>query len=74
MYTINMKNSDLDNIYVSESDTAKAKEILGDKAKGMTDDEIKRQVASIQFLADSWLDEYERSIFDGKTLNEKLAQ
>ncbi|MCL4415708.1 MAG: hypothetical protein M1365_03255 [Actinobacteria bacterium] len=69
-----MKNSDLDNIYVSESDTAKSKEILGDKAKGMTDDEIKRQVASIQFLADSWLDEYERSIFDGKTLNEKLAQ
>jgi hypothetical protein len=47
-----------------------ARRILGDVAKGMTDEQIQDQLTKIQYLAESWLDNYERSIFEGKTLNE----
>lgn len=49
-----------------------AKEILGDSAKELTDDQIYEMVCEMQFLADSWLEEYEREVFDGKTLIELL--
>ncbi len=69
-----IKNPDLENIYVSETDLAEAREILGEGAKIMTDDQLRNQVAGMQFLIESWMDEYERSIFDGKTLDEKLSE
>ncbi len=59
---------------LGETDIAEARKILGKAAEEMTDEEVKNQIACIQCLADSWLDEYERKIFKGKTLNEKLAE
>jgi len=47
-----------------------AKQILGTKAKNMTDGQIEDLVARFTYLADTWLDEYERKIFDGKTVAE----
>jgi len=48
----------------------KAREILGELAVELSDEELKTIVTEVQFLADSWLDEFERGIFAGKTLNE----
>lgn len=52
----------------------KAREILGELANEYSDDELWKIVTEIQFLTDCWLDEFEREIFDGKTLNELLKE
>lgn len=49
-----------------------AREILGESANEMTDDQIFDLVTEMQYLADSWLEEYEKEVFDGKTLIELL--
>lgn len=51
----------------------RARKILGDLATDLSDEELKSTVTEMQFLLDSWLDEFEREIFDGKTLTELLA-
>ena len=51
-----------------------AKSILGDIAKEFSTSELQDIVSEIQFLTDSWLDNYEREIFDGLTLNELLHE
>ena len=53
---------------------AKAREILGKLANELSDEELKTIVTEIQFLTDSWLDEFEKSIFEGKTLNKLLIE
>lgn len=57
-----------------EKDLKKTKEILGDLAKEFSDSELKDLVSQIQYLTESWLDEFEREIFDGLTLNEILHE
>ena len=69
-----MKNPDLDKIYVSEVELAEAREKLGDLVKDMTDEQLRNQVASMKYLSESWLDDFEKSIFDGKTLNEVISE
>lgn len=59
---------------ISETELQEAKDILGQAAKELTDDELRQQIACMEYLSESWLDEYERKIFKGKTLNEKLAE
>ena len=51
---------------------AEAKEILGDSTQSLTDDQIYDLVNEIQFLTDTWIEEFEQKVFDGKTLNELL--
>ena len=51
----------------------KAREILGETAKDMSDDDVREQIAMIKYLTESWIDEFERQIFDGKTLQEFLG-
>ena len=46
-----------------------AKEILGDKC---TTEDAKSMIASFEYLIKAWLEEYERKIFDMKTLKELL--
>lgn len=50
------------------------RKILGKIAEGMSDEQIQDQMTKIKILAESWLDDYEKSIFEGKTLNESLDQ
>ncbi len=50
----------------------RAKEILGELASQYTQEQLKNVVTEIQFLAESWLDDFEREIFKGKTLRELL--
>lgn len=52
----------------------KAREILDKLANEYSDDELWKIVTEIQFLTDCWLNEFEREIFDGKTLTELLTE
>lgn len=52
----------------------KAREILGLLANEFTPEQLKDVVMEIQYLTDSWLDEYERELFNGKTLRELLHE
>lgn len=77
-YTSPIIDKALDTIFPEQQHEDKtikrAKEILGDLGKKMTNDEIKTLVAEIQYLCETWLDKYERNIFKGMTLNEFLNQ
>lgn len=57
-----------------EKDIKKTKEILGQLADDLSPELLSEAVAEMQFLAKSWLDEFEKNIFDGKTLNELLNE
>lgn len=52
---------------------AEAREILGNSAKDLTDAQVYDLANEVQFLVDSWLEEYEKDIFDGKTLEEVIG-
>jgi len=52
----------------------KVKEILGPLAKDFTGDELRDLVAQIEYLVETWLDEFERDIFKGMTLKELLHE
>ena len=69
------KTDELSEAYLIDSEEIKkTREILGDTAKDLSDDEIRDIKAETQYLADSWLDDFERTIFDGKTLNEYIGE
>jgi len=52
----------------------RAKEVLGNLADEFTHAQLRDTVAEIQFLADSWLNDFERKIFKGLTLKELLHE
>ena len=68
----------LDNLFpeqqYDDKNIKKAKAILGSVANELEPELLSESVAEMQFLAKSWLDEFERTIFDGKTLNELLNE
>ena len=53
--------------------TLEAREILGESAKDLSDSQVYDLVNEVQYLVDSWLEEYERRLFDGKTLDEVMG-
>jgi hypothetical protein len=57
-----------------DKDVARAKETLGELAKEFSAKEIKEIVTDIDCLVANWLDDFERSIFEGKTLKELLHE
>ena len=57
-----------------ETQLIKARRILGDIATDITDIELESDIAEFQYLIDSWLDEFEKNIFDNKTLIEVLRE
>lgn len=56
-----------------QQDILEAREILGDDAKELTDDQVFELINEVQFLVDSWVEEYEKDVFGGKTLDELLG-
>lgn len=52
----------------------KTEEILGETAKEFSHEELRNAVVEMQYLIDSWLDDFERSTFDGMTLRELLHE
>ena len=57
-----------------DKDLQKAKDALGLLANEFSIIELKEIVAEINFLVSSWLDDYERKVFNGLTLNELLHE
>lgn len=55
-----------------ENNFTRTRKYLGETAKSLTDEQIESVYAQFQFLIDSWLDEYEKEVFSGKTLKEVL--
>jgi hypothetical protein len=52
----------------------KAKEILGSLAHEFSDADLREVIAQVEYLAESWVDDFERDIFDGLTLKEVLHE
>ncbi len=57
-----------------DRDIAKAKEALGELAKEFSDTELKEIVTDIDYLVTHWLDDFERTLFDGLTLRELIHE
>ncbi len=49
-----------------------ARDILGEAAENLTDEQICNLVSEIQYLVDTWLEEFETKVYGGKTLSELL--
>lgn len=52
---------------------SEARGILAESAKDLTDEQVYDLVNEVQYLVDSWLEEYEKDIFNGKTLIELIS-
>lgn len=57
-----------------DKDIQKAKQILGEVVNQFTSEELKVAMTEIQYLVDTWVDDFEREIFEGKTLRELLHE
>lgn len=51
-----------------------AKDALGSLASQLSETEIQDLISEVEYLTETWLDEYERNIFGGLTLQELLHQ
>lgn len=57
-----------------EKDIQKAKEVLGELANKLTAEQLRDVVAETKYLVESWLDDFEREIYNGLTLKELLHE
>ena len=57
-----------------EKQIKKAKEILGAVSDQFTPEHLKNVVSEVQYLTESLLDEFERGVFKGQTLQELLHE
>jgi hypothetical protein len=51
-----------------------AKKALGKTGKKMSDEEVTKLMATVDYLTGGWLELYEKSIFNGRTLKELLQK
>lgn len=70
-FTESLNNLFPEQLY-NDKDIQKAKEILGDITRELTLQEFNSVVAEVKYLAESWLDDFERNVFGGQTLQELL--
>lgn len=57
-----------------EKEIKRAKAALGSLVDELTPEQLKGKVQELQYLANSWLDDFEREIFNGLTLQELLHE
>ncbi len=56
-----------------ETKVSKARKILGEAADTLPDEKLESLVTDFEYLADSWLDVFEKRVFGGKTLKEVIG-
>lgn len=69
------QNSPLDVLFptqLEDAKIAKARKTIGTTNTAFTDDQVKSMMTDFQFLIDTWMDEYEKNIFNGMTLENLL--
>lgn len=59
---------------VEEKTIQETKKILGATADKLTKEQLKDVITETRFLVETWLDDFERDIFGGVTLNELLHE
>ncbi|OQA02912.1 MAG: hypothetical protein BWY68_00885 [bacterium ADurb.Bin400] len=57
-----------------ESWLKRARRILGEIAVGLSDSELETYLTEFEFLLDGWIDEFEKQLFDNRTLREVLRE
>jgi len=57
-----------------ETKITRIRSILGETAKTLSDEQIRCIATEFQFLIDTWLDEYEKEVFNGMSLKEILNE
>ncbi len=57
-----------------ENKTVRTRKHLGEIGKMLTDEQIECINAEFLFLIDKWLDEYEKDVFEGKTIKEAINE
>lgn len=67
LHNIFPQNSDVNNIL-------RTRKLLGKTAENLSDEQIQCIFVEFQFLINSWLDEFERDVFGGKSLKEVLNE
>lgn len=71
-------NQSLNNLFpeqlFEEKDIQRVKKILGRRVFNLSQEQIKDIAVEVQFLATTWLDEFERRVFGNHTLNELLHE
>lgn len=58
--------------YEEENKLTKSRSLLGSISKELSNDELEIVTAQFEYLANCWLDQYERTVFQGKTLGELM--
>jgi hypothetical protein len=69
--------STLSNIFPSkqeETQVQKARLIMGEDVKDLSDGDLEVFLTEFQYLIDCWLDEYEKQVFNNKTLKELMKE
>lgn len=51
-----------------------ARRILGDSVLDLSSDDLKNRLTEFQYLLDCWLDNFEKGIFNNKTLEQLLRE
>ena len=57
-----------------ETRIQKARLIMGDDVKDLSDEDLEVFLTEFQYLIDCWLDEYEKQVFNNKTLKELMKE
>lgn len=57
-----------------ENNLQRARRMLGDIATSLSDSELETFLTEFEYLIDSWMDEFEKKIFDNKTLIQLLKE
>lgn len=57
-----------------ENNLQRARRMLGDIAASLSDSELETFLTEFEYLLDSWMDEFEKKIFDNKTLIQLLKE
>lgn len=57
-----------------ETKLEKARKILGESVKDVSDEDLQTFVTELQYLVSSWFDRYEKNVFGGITLREVLRE
>lgn len=55
-----------------ENKVLRMRKHLGKTAESLSDAQVETIMTEFQFLIDTWLDEYEKDVFNGRTLKEVL--
>jgi hypothetical protein len=55
-----------------ETKVQKARKIMGSVVDELSDQQLQNYLTEFQYLVDEWIDEYEKNVFNNKTLKEVL--